>query len=266
MNRHRRIVLTGASGGLGRALAQRLSGPGVTLLLTGRDPARLQATADACRALGADTRQALVSVTDAAAMAATLTAFDAEAPVELLVANAGVSAGTAPGGGPETAEAARRVWETNLLGMFNTVAPLAETMAARRRGTIALMSSMAALRPLPDMPAYSASKAAVRAYGVALRGRLGPRGVRVCVICPGFVTSPMSARHLGFKPFEISAERAARVMARGLRRGAPFITFPWPLALLTWLDNRLPARLSDRLASAFRAEIAPAPDDPARNA
>ncbi len=257
MTRFRRIVLTGASGGLGRALAERLSGPGVALLLTGRDARRLEGAAAACRARGATVKLVQADVCDAAAMAAALGAFDAAAPVDLLVANAGVSSGTGPGGREETAAEARRVWEINVLGMLNTVDPLAGRMAARGAGTIALVSSMAALRPLPDMPAYSASKAAVRAYGAAQRGRLGPRGVCVCVICPGFVTSPMSARHMGAKPFEIGADRAAEIMARGLERGSPLITFPWPLALLTWLGARLPPRLSDWATRGFAAEIAP---------
>jgi short-subunit dehydrogenase len=143
--------------------------------------------------------------------------------------------------------------------MLNTVEPLLPAFLERGRGRIALMSSMAASRPLADMPSYSASKAAVRAYGEALRGWLGPRGIAVTVICPGFVTSPMSARHRGFKPFEISAERAADIIARGVVRRAAFVTFPWPLALLCWLDRRLPPKLADRLAAGFNAEIDPDP-------
>jgi short-subunit dehydrogenase len=260
----RRIVLTGASGGLGLALARRLAAPGATLLLTGRDAARLAQAAQAVAAAGGRAETARADVTDAAAMARVLIAFDEAGPVDLLVANAGVSAGTRAGGAMESAAEARGVIEANLLGMLNTVDPLRERMAARGGGTIAVMSSLAGLRPLPDMPSYSASKAAVRAYGVALRGALRPSGVRVCVICPGFVTSPMSARHRGFKPFEIDADRAAAIMARGLARGAAHVTFPWPLAAMTWLDARLPAGLSDWFARGFRAEIAPEQGDRTR--
>jgi short-subunit dehydrogenase len=252
-----RIALTGASSGIGRALAERLAAPGRTLLLTGRDAARLGEAAAAARARGAAVETAVLDVTDRAAMARALGAFDAAGPVELLIANAGVSAGTRADGAAESPEDARRVIATNLIGAFNTVEPLAGPMAARGRGQIALMSSVAALRPLADMPAYSASKAAVRAWGVSLRGALGPRGVAVTVICPGFVTSPMSARHRGFKPFEISADRAARLIERGLARPAAFVSFPWPLVLLSWLDNRLPPALSDRLARGFAARIEP---------
>lgn len=251
------VVITGASGGLGLALTARLARPGRRLLLTGRDPARLAQAAAAAAAAGAEAETAALDVTDAPAMAARLTAFDDAAPVEVLVANAGVSAGTGLDGAPETAEAARRVIAMNLMGAVNTAAPLTGRMAARGRGAIGLVSSMAALRPLPDMPGYSASKAGLRAYGVSLRGALRASGVRVCVLCPGFVTSPMSARHRGAKPFEIDADRAAAIMARALARGAPYATFPWPLALLTWLDNRLPTGLSDRFIQGFAARIEP---------
>jgi len=253
----RRVVLTGASGGIGAALAARLAAPGVTMLLTGRDAGRLAQAADAARARGATVETATLDVTDASATAATLRAFDAAGPVDLLIANAGVSSGTRADGARESAAAARRVVEVNLLGAMNTVHPLADAMAARGAGAIALVSSLAAVRPLPDLPAYSASKAGLRAWGDALRGALRPCGVRVCVICPGFVTSPMSARHRGFKPFEMSAGRAAAIIDRGLRRGSAHVSFPWPLALLSWLDARLPAGLSDACARGFRATIAP---------
>jgi NADP-dependent 3-hydroxy acid dehydrogenase YdfG len=253
----RRAVVTGASGGIGAALAARLAAPGAALLLTGRDGARLDAAAAAARARGAAVETARLDVTDAAAVEAALAAFEAGGPVDLVVANAGVSAGLGPGRTPEDRAASRRVWAVNGLGMLNTVEPLLPAMLSRGSGTVAIMSSLAALRPLPDMPSYSATKAAARAYGESLRGWLGPRGVRVCVICPGFVTSAMSRRHRGFKPFEIGADRAADVIARGLARGAPLITFPGALALLCWLDQRLPPGLSDRFAGGFAAEIAP---------
>lgn len=252
-----RIVLTGASGGIGAALAERLAAPGVAMLLTGRAGDRLAAAAGRARAKGAEVETAEADVTDRAALAAALTAFDAAGPIDLLIANAGVSAGLGPGRTPERPEESRRLWEVNYVGMLNTVEPLLPAFLERGRGGIALMSSMAARRPHPDMPSYSASKAAVRAYGESLRGWLGRRGIAVTVICPGFVTSPMSARHKGFKPFEIDAGRAAEIIARGIERRAAFVTFPWPLALLCWLDRRLPPKLADLLARGFAAEVAP---------
>ncbi|MEL6478363.1 MAG: SDR family NAD(P)-dependent oxidoreductase [Pseudomonadota bacterium] len=255
--RARSIILTGASSGIGRALAGRLAAPGVSMLLIGRDSTRLGPVAEAAAAAGATAETAAVDVADRNAMQARLEAFDARFPVDLVIANAGISAGLEDGAMPEAAGVSDRVAAVNYLGMLHTVEPLLPRMIARRRGQVALMSSLAALRPHPDMPSYSATKAAVRAYGIALRGSMRPHGLEVSVICPGFVTSPMSARHLGFKPFEIPAERAADKIAAGLAARRALIAFPWPLVLLSWLGNRLPPALSDRFLEGFRARIAP---------
>lgn len=252
----RHIVLTGASSGIGAALARALAAPGVTLLLTGRDPARLEAVAAQARAAGATVQTAATDVRDPG-MATLLTDFDTAHPVDLVIANAGVSAGLGPDRGPEAPGTARRLVEVNLLGPIQTVEPLFPGLIARGRGQIALVASAAALRPIADMPSYSATKAGLRGYGIALRGWLRPHGVAVSVVCPGFVTSAMTARHHGPKPFEIPADRAARAILAGLRRRQATITFPWQLRLMIGLGGLLPAALSDRFAALFAARIEP---------
>ncbi|WP_181705300.1 SDR family NAD(P)-dependent oxidoreductase [Chthonobacter rhizosphaerae] len=251
------VVLTGASSGIGEALALELAAPGRALLLVGRDAERLAAVADRCRRAGANVDTALVDVRDAEALAATLLAFDDRHPVDLLIANAGVSAGLAPGRGPEAPGVSRRLLDINYGGMLNTVEPLLPRLIARRGGRIALVSSLAGLRALPDMPSYSGTKAAVRGYGVALRGWLARYGVGVTLVYPGFVTSPMSARHGGARPFEISAEKAARLIVRRLEKGRRVIAFPFPLALGIFLGNLLPPALSDLTMKPFEADVAP---------
>ena len=252
------VVLTGASGGIGRALAAELAGPDIAMLLIGRNIGRLDAAAEAARARGAGpVETAAIDVTDASSLAARLLAFDDAHPVDLVVANAGISAGRPPGGVIEPAGTLGRLVEINLMGTAHTVEPLLPRFLRRARGRIAIMGSLAGLRPLPDMPAYSATKVALRAWGTSLRGALGPKGVGVTVVSPGFVTSPMSARHRGPRPFEMTAERAALLIRRGLEREQPLITFPWPLAALIWLGNRLPPALSDIAVRAFAAEIEP---------
>ncbi|MEO1491837.1 MAG: SDR family NAD(P)-dependent oxidoreductase [Pseudomonadota bacterium] len=251
------IVLTGASSGIGAALVTEMAGPGVHMLLTGRDASRLDSAAETAHANGAMVETAVLDVTDTDALASRLQAFDAAHPVDLVIANAGVMAGLGPGRSPEPQGTSRRLIQTNLLGAIDTVEPLLPAMLARGTGHIALVSSMAALHPHGDMPSYSASKAGLRAWGASIRQWLRPRGIAVTVICPGFVTSPMSARHQGFKPFEIDARDAARRIVRGLARGRPLITFPWPLAVLIWIGQRLPPRLSDLAAKGFRATIRP---------
>jgi short-subunit dehydrogenase len=251
-----RVVLTGASSGIGAALAAELAGPGASLVLLARDPRRLAEVAARCRDRGAVVETDTVPVTAAGAMAGCLGAADARRPIDLVIANAGIASGR-HGEATEPEDAARAVLETNVLGMFNTVAPLLPAMVARGRGRIALVSSIAAIRPHADLPAYSASKAAVRAWGTALRSGLRGTGVGITVICPGFVTSPMSGRHRGPKPFEIDAAAAARLIAQGLRRGAPFVTFPWQLALVARLGNLLPVGLGDWAERRFAARIEP---------
>ncbi|GMG80805.1 hypothetical protein LNKW23_00170 [Paralimibaculum aggregatum] len=252
----RNIVITGASSGIGAALAGALAAPGRRLLLVARSEARLAAVAERVRAAGGAAECAAIDVRAADPLAGTLTGFDARAPVDLLIANAGISGGTAPDGRWESRADAARVVETNLIGAINTVSPLLPALRARGAGRVVLMSSLAALRPLPDMAAYGASKAGLRAYGTALRGALRPHGVGVTVICPGFVTSPMTARHRGARPFEMPADRAALRILTGVARGRAVVSFPRALAFLSWADRCLPAGLSDRLAAGFAARIA----------
>ncbi len=254
---HRSIVLTGASSGIGRALVDALAGPGVRMLLIGRDPERLGAVADAARKLDADVQTALLSVTDAEALSRALLAFDDAGAVDLLIANAGVSSGLGPDRSPEDPAGVRRLLDINLVGAMNTIEPLLTRLIARGAGRIVLMSSLAALRPHADMPSYSASKAGLRAWGISLRGWLRGKGVGVTVVCPGFVTSPMSARHRGPRPFEVSAEHAARLIVRGIERGKSEIVFPLPLAIMVRLGHLLPPALSDFFERRFAATIEP---------
>jgi short-subunit dehydrogenase len=253
----RTIVLTGATGGIGVALAERLAAPGRRLLLIGRRQAELEALAGRCRTLGAEADIAAVDVRDGPAMEKLLQAYDDAHAIDLVFANAGVSAGLAPGRQPEAAGVSRRLMEINYGGMLNTVEPLIARFIARRAGRFVLTSSVAALRPQPDLPSYSATKMAVRGYGVALRGWLREFGVGVSVVFPGFVTSPMSLRHNGAKPFEIPAARAAEIIVRGVERGRSVIAFPLPLAILAMLGMLIPPWFADWFEGGFRAHVEP---------
>ena len=248
----RNVLITGASSGIGEALARHYAAPGTTLALTGRDRERLTAVAAACSAAGAAVESAAIDVIDRDGLRAWIEGVDDRAPLDLVIANAGISAGM--GARREDEAAARRVLATNLEGVLNTVFPVMPRMIARRAGQIALVSSLAAFRGLPTAPAYSASKAAVKSLGEAWRLQLEGDGIRVSVVCPGFVTTRMTARNKFPMPFLMSAERAAEIIARGLARDVGRIAFPWPTAAVSWLMGALPGRLSDaltrRLASA----------------
>jgi len=253
----RTVVVTGASAGLGAALARIYAAPGVTLGLIARDRERLARIAADCRASGAVVHEAAIDVRDARALATWLAAFDDTAAVDLVIANAGVATGPCSDAEPEGDEAASRQIETNLLGVIHTVEPLLPRMIARGRGHVAMLGSIAAYRGLPDHPAYCASKAGVRLYGESLRPLVAPGGVAVSVILPGFFESAMSAAFQGPRPLMISAERAAAIVRRGLDRRRRRIVFPRRLGLVLQALDLLPAFLGDWLIRRSRFRIGP---------
>jgi short-subunit dehydrogenase len=242
----RHVLITGASSGIGAALARRFAQAGTSLSLTGRDPARLQHVAELCRGAGAETEWHAADITDVGAVAAWIAACDARLPVDIVIANAGIGGADviAPDTG-EPLEQAYKIVATNILGVANTVIPLLPRFTARGRGHVVIMSSLAAYIGLPQAPLYSASKAAVRVYGQGLRRLLAPRGVRVTVVCPGFVETPMSASVPGIRPLMWSVDRAADRIACGIVRGEGEISFPWPLAVLARIADALPPSLVD---------------------
>ncbi len=237
------ILITGASSGLGAALALAYATPGRRLVLGGRAADRLQDVATQCRQAGATVETALIDVGDAVAMADWITAADNVAPLDLAIANAGISGGTH--GGNESDEQVRAIFRINVDGVLNSVLPLLPRMAARRRGQIALMASLAGYRGFPGAPAYCASKAAVKVWGEALRGQMAAQGVAVNVIMPGYVKSPMTDANDFAMPFLMPAERAARIIRDGLARDRARIAFPWPTALVAWLIGTLSPALTD---------------------
>jgi len=241
MKSFRCIVITGASSGIGEALALDYAAAGIALGLSGRDSGRLGKIAEACRARGATVRAETVDVTDRAAMASWLSAFDDTQPVDLLIANAGASL-SQNNPALETFDAVRRTMSINLDGVFNTVEPLVGRMAARRQGQIGLMSSLAAFFGRPVSASYSASKAAVRVWGESIRYPLAKDNVGVSVICPGYVESRMSDGLTGAKPFLMRASRASQIIRRGLAHNHARIAFPLPLKAAVWLGNLLPRR------------------------
>ena len=251
------IIITGASRGLGAALARAWAAPGVSLALIARDPAALAETEAACRAAGAQTRAALLDVRNADALARQVLAWDDAAPFDLVLANAGITSGTRPDGGLEGHAAASRVLAVNLQGAVNLVEPLLPRLLARRHGRVALICSVAAFRGLPDSPAYCATKAGLWAYGESLRALLEPQGVGVTTIAPGFFTSAMSDRFTGNHPLKLSTEAAARRITQAIARDAGRCIFPRRIGFTLRLLELLPAALADRATRLFRFKIRP---------
>jgi short-subunit dehydrogenase len=252
----RTLLVTGASRGLGAAVARQAARPGLRLRLVARSAPALEAVAAACRDRGAEAETAALDVRDAPALAARLLAWDDAAPFDAVLANAGVTGGTRPDGGPEGWESADRVVGVNLLGAVNTVEPLISRLMDRRAGRIGLVASVAAFRGLPDSPAYCASKAGLWAYGESLRAYLAPHGVGVTTIAPGFFRSDMSARFSGMHPFELTLDQAAARVLRALERGQSRAIFPAVMGHGLRLLELLPAPLADRAVRLFRFHIA----------
>lgn len=245
----RSILITGASSGIGAGLARRYAAPGVGLSLGGRDTARLEQVAEDCRVRGATVAVRAVAVEDAAAMTAWIAAAEDQRPLDLVIANAGISAGTGAGG--ESARQTREIFAVNIDGVANTLLPAIERMRARPRegrawrGQLAIVSSLAGFRGFPGAPAYCASKAAVRVWGEALRGELATAGIGVSVICPGYVVSRMTAANDFPMPLLMETDKAVERVVKGLAANKARIAFPRRLAAVTWLLAALPPAWTD---------------------
>ncbi len=243
----RTVLITGATSGIGKALALAYAARDVTLLLVGRDEARLAGIADLCRARGAEVATGRLDVRDRAAMAAWIAARDGESPIDLAVACAGIVSGTNAQRPLDPEEAMRAVLAVDLMGAVNTIEPALAAMRRRRRGHVALVGSLAGLRGFPSSPAYSMAKAAVHAYAEGIRPALRREGIAVSLIAPGFVTTPLNRDLIAPKPLKISAARAAEIIRRGLDRRKPLIAFPILLYAGMRLLALMPARFGDWL-------------------
>lgn len=249
MTRFGSVLITGASSGLGRAIALACAGRDTMLSLSGRDSSRLEETASGCRARGADVRAVVLDVRDADAMAAWVTGAG---HLDLVIANAGVSAGTGRNA-PETPAQTRAILETNLGGVLNTALPALEVMQAQTpgrdgvRGRIGVIASIAAFIPAPGAPAYCASKAAVDAWAVGTAPSARRRGIQLTSICPGYVRTPMTARNRFPMPGIMGAERAAEIALAGIASGRVRVVFPRWLAMTARLVALLPPRTAGAL-------------------
>jgi NAD(P)-dependent dehydrogenase (short-subunit alcohol dehydrogenase family) len=243
------IALTGASSGLGRAIAIALAQPGVTLHLAGRDAARLAEVGTTARALGATVTTTALDVTDAAATAAWITG---SGRLDLVIANAGISVG--PGEAHcEAPEQIRAVFATNVDGVFNTILPAMAVMAAQPignggvRGRVAVVGSIAGLIALPTSPAYSASKAALNFWVTAAAPGAAKDGIGLTIVRPGFIRTPMTEKNPFTMPGLMDADAAAARIIAGIAAGRGEITFPWWLAAFARFGQMLPKTAFNRV-------------------
>ena len=236
------VVITGASSGIGEALAIECAKRGDRLFLCGRNAQRLENTTEKCRALSAATDAETIDVTDSEAVAQWLTQCENKAPIERVFANAGVSTGE------ETSDNVRRTFATNVGGVVNTVLPAIEIFRNGQERTtkqIVITSSIAGYGPLKACPSYSATKSCVKTWGLALRGMLAPEGIAVSVICPGFIRSRITDANTCPMPFFMEADKAASIILKRADKNKGMISFPWPMRLSTWFLSIMPQFLNE---------------------
>jgi len=239
-----KVFITGASSGIGAALAAHYALGGAVLGLCARRLAPTQALLASLRSEGACYP---VDVTDAASLQSAAADFMKQFGVpDIVIANAGIGAGTVT----ESAEdlpVFRRIIDTNVLGMVATFQPFVEPMRSRASGTLVGIASVAGFRGLPGGGAYSASKSAAITYLESLRVELRGSGVSVVTICPGYVRTPLTAGNRYRMPFLIDADDAARRMARVIAAKRRFAVVPWRMALVSVVLRWLPRWLFDRV-------------------
>lgn len=233
-----RVVITGASSGIGAALARHYLAAGAVVGLIARRPI------DAEKAISYS-----LDVTDGAALAAAARDFiERFGAPDLVIANAGISSGT-QGADPADVAKLRRVLEVNVAGLAATLAAFAPAMREAGRGTLAGIASVAGFRGLPGNGAYCASKSAAIAWLESLRAELHGSGVSVVCICPGYIDTPMTQVNRFRMPFLLSADEAARRITRAIARKRRLAVIPWQMALVSLLLRAMPGWLYDRLAA-----------------
>lgn len=241
------VLITGATGAIGSALVRYYARAGVKLIIQGRSQDQLASLAEDCRASQSEVETVSLDLTDRVALSDWMDALLQETVPDLVIANAGMNIDIGPEGRGESWEATERLLELNVRATCYIAHKMASAMRKRGKGRLVLISSLAAWFGLPVTPAYSASKAAVKAYGEALSGWLHGSGVSVTVVMPGYVRSAMCDAMPGPKPFLWQPERAARHIAERVAKGRVRVCFPFPLSLGCWLLAVLPAGFSYRL-------------------
>jgi len=243
MQNIKNILITGASSGIGRALAISYSNAGINLFLCARNEEKLLNTKRLCEELKAKVYIKILDVTNYQDCFEWINEITKNYQIDLVIANAGISAGTA--GGVESFQQIKQIFDTNLYGVLNIIDPIIKHMKDKKSGQIAIISSLAGFRGLPSSPAYSASKSAVRVYGEGLRGNLAEFGIKVNVICPGYIKTPMTAVNNFYMPFIMEAEEAVKIIKNKLSKNKSRISFPFLLYFIIWFLTAISTTITD---------------------
>jgi short-subunit dehydrogenase len=250
------VLITGASGGLGGALARRLAAPGRRLSLWGRDLPKLEAVANACRSDGAEVLLRSIDFSDLQSALAALASEDDDQPFDMVMFAAGQGDVRITGELVENADLVARLGHVNYVVPSTMAAEMAKRMAARRHGHIVLIGSAAGFHALPFAAAYAGSKAGLTRFADALRLGVKDHDVAVTMISPGFIDTEAAHRVPGPKPFLLSVESAAIRIIEAAERRRAHVILPWPFAALRLFDRLLPLPLRDRILLALAPPVA----------
>lgn len=241
------ILITGATGAIGSALALEYAYKNVTLFLQGRNEDSLKKLARECELRGAQVFIKKLDMQDVGGTVRWVQEVTTRSSLSLVVINAGVNSNVISDVKLEAWKDAESILDVNLKAAIAITHAVLPSMQEQKSGQIALVSSLAGYFGLPITPTYSASKAGLKAYGEALRGLLAQSGIKVNVIMPGYVQSPMCSNMFGPKPFLMLPEKAAKIIKNGLKHNKARISFPIPLSWGTWWLSVLPVPVSIKI-------------------
>ncbi len=234
------IIITGASSGIGKALALQYANQGVCLGLIARNRERLEETAALCRGKGAVVEILSCDIHAHEALSEWMKAFDKRYPVDLVISNAGISGGTGKQGDIEPIEKIESIFQTNVMDAIFVGQCLFEEMKKRGNGQIAFTGSIAGFQGWAGAPAYTASKSALHTYAEGLRMLAVRHHIGVSIIAPGFVKSAMTDQNNFPMPFMLNAEKAAIIIQKGIQKNRKYIIFPLQMHLISIMSRLLP--------------------------
>lgn len=246
------VFLTGASSGIGEALATALAKKGAIIGLVARRREMLEDLADKCRSAGGQARVFPLDVTDEIAVADAANEMRSElGHIDVLIANAGIG-GNDDAARAYTPHAVKKVIDVNLLGAVNAIHAVVPQMLERGEGHLVAISSLAGFRGLPKSAAYSASKAGMTAFFESVRLDVKHSGIDVTIIQPGFIKTPLTAGRHNKMPFLMELDDAIPLFIKAIEKKKKFAAFPWQLAAIVRAGRIFPAWLYDRIAGRAR--------------
>lgn len=250
--KNKRIFLTGASSGIGEALAVELAKRGARLGLVARREELLATIVERCVAAGGSARAFACDVTDAPALASAATSFrDEVGGIDILIANAGIGGNDALTRSYDPASV-KKLIDINVLGAVNSIHAVLPGMLEQGRGQLVAVSSLAGFRGLPKSAAYSSSKAAMTTFFESVRLDHAKNGIDVTIIQPGFIETPLTSGRSNKMPFLMKLDAAIPFFLDAIAKKKRFAAFPWPLALTVRIARHMPSWLYDRVASRAR--------------